>query len=284
MVIGEQVFGMLALYHDTKEYVYSSEDVTVVQSLADLGAILLENSRLYREIRSEAIAAKQLATLGTAMALIQHRINNSFNLISPNVRRLRKRVDPKDETATEILDIIDRNADYGSKMIDEIQEKLRNVEEKQPVDINQLFDEILSESLHRWQADPQNGTIQIERHLAEGIPKISAPIVQIDELLTNLIDNAYRAMNGKGKLVVSTQLSNNNVIIRVQDGGKGIPGEVLERLFKKPIAKSTIEKTDGGTGLGLWLNSLSLGTIGGTIDVESTGKEGTIFRVKIPIQ
>lgn len=284
MYISDRVFGVIALYNNNKEYVYNSEDLTVVQSLADLGAVLLDNARLYREARGETVAAKQLATLGTAMALIQHRINNSFNLITPNVRRLRKRVNPNDATAAEILDLIDRNADYGSKMIDEIQEKLKNVEERQPVNINQLLNEVLDETALRWQADSQNGNIQFQRHLGEGIPEINAPIVQVDELLTNLVDNAYRAMDGKGQLVVSTELSNNHVIIRVKDSGKGIPDEVLDRLFKKPIAKSTLEKTHGGTGLGLWLNSLSLGTIGGTIEVESTGKEGTTFLVKIPIQ
>ncbi len=280
--IGERVLGVIALYNDINRYVYNSEDLIVVQSIADLGAVLLDNARLYREIRIEAIAAKQLATLGTAMALIQHRINNSFNVIRPNVRRLRTRVGSNDRTIDEILDIIDRNAEYGAKMINEIQGKLRNVEVIHPVNINNIFNSVLDDSLRRWGVDSQYSKIDIVRDFEEEIPDIDAPKEQIDELFSNLIENAYRSMEGKGKLHVSTYMEGNNIFIRVQDSGKGIPAEVMTRLFKKPIAKSIIEKTEGGTGLGLWLNSLFLDLIGGTIEVESTGEDGTTMIVKIP--
>ncbi len=55
------------------------------------------------------------------MAALQHRINNTFNIIVPNVMRLRNRVDMSDPTIAEILTIIERNARYTSDIIKRIQ-------------------------------------------------------------------------------------------------------------------------------------------------------------------
>jgi len=96
MQVGEKILGVISTYHPTEDNWYTKNDLTMLEGIARVAAIALENVHLYEEARGEVVAAKQLSTLGTAIAALQHRINNTFNIIIPNVDRLRRRVDLSD--------------------------------------------------------------------------------------------------------------------------------------------------------------------------------------------
>ncbi len=289
MVAGEKVLGVIAIYHPTRDNVYSSDDLDTLQAMASQAAIALDNAtlyyeanreleRLYKEARSEAIAAKQLATLGTAIAALQHRINNTFNIIVPNVTRLRKRVDMTEKTIVEILDIIERNARYTSDIIGRIQEPLREVE-VQDVDANAVLSDVVAKARDNWQADSTRPAVEVSLELDDSIPHIQAPIGQISEVLSNLVDNAYRAMKNGGRLTVISQRTDGTIQIRVQDTGCGISLDVQKRLFVKPVPS---REPGGGAGLGLWLSRLMLQSIGGDVKIEKTDSSGTTMLVQIP--
>ena len=296
MVVGEKVLGMIAIYDWEREFAYDEQDLQVVSSMAGQTAIALDNAtlyyetnqelkeanqeleRLYEEARSEAIAAKQLATLGTAIAALQHRINNTFNIIVPNVTRLRKRVDMADETIVQILDIIERNARYTSDIIGRIQEPLREVE-IQDVDVNAVLSDVVAKVREQWRADPARSTVEVILSLDDSIPQIRAPIGQVAEVFRNLVDNAHRAMKDGGQLTVTSRRTDSMIQVRVQDTGCGIPPAVQERLFVKPVPS---KEPGGGAGLGLWLSRLMLQSIGGDVTIEKSGSTGTTMLVQIP--
>ncbi|MEA3350123.1 MAG: GAF domain-containing protein [Chloroflexota bacterium] len=280
MMVGEKVLGVIATYHTTQDYVYCGDDLEILQAIADQAAIALENARLYREAerlykeaRGEAIAAKQLATLGTAIAALQHRINNTFNIIVPNVTRLRKRVDMTNETIVEILEIIERNARYTSRIVERIQEPLSEVG-LQDVDINAVLENVATTA--KEQLRPE---VDIKLDLDDSIPLIRAPIGQITEVFRNLTENGCRAMN-EGQLIINSVLTDKGVSVRVKDTGPGIPPRIQERLFTKPVPS---KEPGGGAGLGLWLSRLMLQTLGGDIRIEETGDTGTTMLVQIPV-
>lgn len=252
---------------------FSAQERETLKLLTNQAAIALDNARLYKEAREEVIAAKQLGTLGTAIAALQHRINNTFNIIVPNVMRLRNRVDMSDETTVETLDIIERNARYTSNIIGRIQEPLREVE-IQDVDVNAVLDEVADMTKERWKSD-----ITVEQQLNDEIPLVQASIGQITEVFRNLADNACRAMKGDGQLIIASDFNGGIISVRVEDTGPGIPPKIQERLFKKPVPS---KEPGGGAGLGLWLSQLMLQTIGGDVKIEETGPTGTTMLVQIP--
>jgi GAF domain-containing protein/anti-sigma regulatory factor (Ser/Thr protein kinase) len=273
LIAGEKVLGMIALYDWESEYAYDRQDLQTFSSMANQAAIALENARLYSAAREEIIAAKQLATLGTAIAALQHRINNTFNIIAPNVTRLRKRVDLEDETIVEILDIIERNARYTSDIIKRIQEPLREVE-MQDVDVNAVLNEVIDEIKDQWKPN-----LVVKRNLDNNIPLIRAPIGQVTEVFRNLSYNACYAMKGSGELSIDSSFKGGTINVRVQDTGPGIPARIQERLFKKPVPS---KEPGGGAGLGLWLSQLILQTIGGKVEIEESDAGGTTMLVQIP--
>jgi GAF domain-containing protein/anti-sigma regulatory factor (Ser/Thr protein kinase) len=277
LLVGDELVGVLNV-ESPRYNAFSEEDERLAMTLASQAAVALDNARLYEEARSEAIAAKQLATLGTAIAALQHRINNTFNIIAPNLTRLRKRVDMTDETIVEILDIIERNARYTASMIARIQEPLREIE-AHDMDVNAVLSDIVGKVKEQWQADPARSTIAVTLSLDDSIPLIQAPIGQIAEVFRNLVDNAYRAMGDGGQLTITSQYTDGMIQVRVQDTGCGIPSAVQERLFVKPVPS---KEPGGGAGLGLWLSRLMLRSIGGDVTIEKSNPTGTTMLVQIP--
>ena len=288
MIIGDRNIGTISIQSLEREQAYDESHVELLSAIANQAAIAIENTRLYEETkrlyeeaRSEVIALKQLATLGMATAALQHRINNSFNIIVPNIARLRRRLDASDPSVAEILDIIERNARYTADILARIQQPLMQVEISE-VDLNALLSDVLARSHMRWSEIPSTALIDQRLELDTAIPHIRVPISQLAEVFTTVIDNAFRAVVGKGgSLMISSLLSGDAIRVRVSDTGHGIPGHILNRLFKRPIPP---KEPDAGAGLGLWLSTLILQSIGGSIVVEHTGPGGTTMLIQIPIE
>jgi GAF domain-containing protein len=99
MILGEKVLGVIAVYDLEREYAYDEHDLQTLLSMASQAAIALDNARLlyeYSTTRQKLVATRQVAALGTATAAIQHRINNTLNIIRPNITRLRQRLETSD--------------------------------------------------------------------------------------------------------------------------------------------------------------------------------------------
>ncbi len=280
MIVRDNAIGVIASYHFEKEYLYDGNDLEFLQAMANQAAIAIDSARLYQEARSDAIAAKQLATLGTAIAALQHRINNTLNIIIPNITRLRSRINVTDPTIKEILDIIERNTRYTSDILMRIQTPLQEVESSS-VNVNSLLSEVSEAARKEWDKKSTRTIVKIKLDLDESMPLIQLPVGQISEIVRNLIDNAYRAMRKGGKLLITSKMEHNTIYIRIKDTAEGgIPSAIRERLFQKPVPA---KEPGHGAGLGLWLSKLMLQGIGGDVIIEDTGLTGTIMRVQIPI-
>lgn len=111
------------------------------------------------------------------------------------------------------------------------------------------------------------------------LPPLECIPSQLNQVIMNLLVNAAQAIETRGVITVRTRLDGDQVCLEVADTGKGMPPDVVKRIFEpfyttKPVGK--------GTGLGL---SLSYGIIkkhNGRIEVTSTPGEGTTFRVWVP--
>ena len=100
---------------------------------------------------------------------------------------------------------------------------------------------------------------------------------RLQPLVLNLLRNAVEAVENGGTVAFRTRLEMEGLVVEVEDDGRGIPAENLERLFD-PFYTTR----DGGTGLGLWIAYRVVETLGGAIEVESEPGQGTLFRVGIP--
>lgn len=247
--------------------------ISISQNEIDIAEKRLESAR------EEVVAAKQLATLGTAIAALQHRISNTLNIIVPNITRLRSRIDPNDPTIAEILDIIERNARYTAEIIYRIQEPLREVE-IQNININAIISSVALNLEQIWDSETSRRPVFVKLELDESIPIIRGPSGQIAEVFTNLIQNSKKAMDNGGNIVVTTGVEREFVTVRVVDTGSGIPESIQKRLFDKPVPP---KEPSSGAGIGLWLSRIMLHTLGGNVEIDETNSSGTTMLVTLPI-
>lgn len=112
------------------------------------------------------------------------------------------------------------------------------------------------------------------------LPAIECNVSQLNQVFLNLINNAAQAIDGPGTITVATLADARHITVSVRDTGRGIPDDVLPRIFD---AYFTTKPDGEGTGLGLAIARNIVEEHGGHIEVSSEVGVGTEFRVRLPI-
>jgi signal transduction histidine kinase len=143
------------------------------------------------------------------------------------------------------------------------------------VDVREGIDSTLVMLEHRI-----GDEIVVERQYAEDTPQVQAIAAELNQVWTNLIDNAVDAMDGRGVLVITTRAQDDSVVVEITDSGTGMPAEVQANAFKPFFTTKDVGK---GTGLGLDISRrIVVERHGGDITVDSVPGR-TTMRVRLPI-
>jgi len=123
--------------------------------------------------------------------------------------------------------------------------------------------------------------VTIKRDYSANLPRIEAYASELNQVWTNIIDNAIDAMNGKGEILLKTYAEDNKVVVEITDSGPGIPEEIQARIYEPFF---TTKPPGKGTGLGLHIShDIVANRHRGLLLVESKpGK--TTFKVILPKQ
>jgi two-component system, NtrC family, sensor kinase len=170
-----------------------------------------------------------------------------------------------------------------------LQHSRSNSGEKVPTNINALADEFLRLAYHGIRSKDNLFDAKLVTDFEENLEKISIIPQDIGRVLLNLINNAFYAVEEKGKLLageyepvvkVSTQKKGDKVFIGVTDNGNGIPQKLMDKIFQPFF---TTKPTGKGTGLGLSLSYDMVKAHGGEIKVETKEGEGSKFVIQLPL-
>jgi signal transduction histidine kinase len=145
----------------------------------------------------------------------------------------------------------------------------------QEVDITKSLETTLTIMHHKLKRG-----ISVMRNYAPDLPKIMAYGSELNQVWTNLIDNAADAMGDNGKLRIRTARENDFILVEIADNGPGIPPDVKPRIFDPFF---TTKGVGEGTGLGLDFVHRIVTEMHGQISVDSVPGD-TRFAVRIPIQ
>jgi signal transduction histidine kinase len=144
----------------------------------------------------------------------------------------------------------------------------------QEVDIHEGLESTLTMLGHKLK------NVTVVRSFDRSLPRILAFGSELNQVWTNLIDNAIHAVNGAGKICIGTCLEDNQLVVEIVDYGAGIPKEVQAHMFEPFF---TTKPVGTGTGLGLIIsNRIVADRHGGEIEFESRPGE-TRFKVRLPI-
>ena len=125
------------------------------------------------------------------------------------------------------------------------------------------------------------GGIVVTRDFSDDVPRIEAIAAELNQVWTNLIDNAIDAMQGSGELRVTLRVERNSVVVEIGDTGPGMPREVREHAFEPFF---TTKPVGQGTGLGLDISRrIIVERHGGEISIDVQAEE-TVLRVRLPLR
>lgn len=124
---------------------------------------------------------------------------------------------------------------------------------------------------------------QIVWQIPHNLPTVAADQSSIDEVISNLIDNAIKYSHDGGVIEVRAAVDDEFVDISVQDHGIGIPENVASGLFSKFYRSHRSRDAISGTGLGLYISRAIVESHGGNIEVESREGEGSTFTFTLPV-
>ena len=123
--------------------------------------------------------------------------------------------------------------------------------------------------------------VMVKREYAQNLPRIEAYASELNQVWTNIIDNAIDAMRGKGEIRVKTYQEDQRVVVEISDNGPGIPPDIQSRIFEPFF---TTKAPGHGTGLGLHIShDIIANRHHGQLTVESKPGE-TKFRVVLPVK
>jgi len=177
-----------------------------------------------------------------------------------------------------MLEQVQHDADRVTRLVAELLdisrlETGRLILRRQLVDLVALVQQVL-EKVRMMEAD-----LEVSVAFDENFPRVYADPDKIEQVLTNLVENAAKYADPKGMRVVGATGAG-EVEVAVIDKGAGIPQSDLPRVFTKFFRRAETRPT--GSGLGLWISRGLVEAHGGKLVVESTKGEGSTFRFTLP--
>lgn len=231
-----------------------------------------QRTKELEKAQERLLRRQKLATLGQLAGSVGHELRNPLGTISNAVYFLKAVLDEQNETVTEYLNIISDEITKADKIVHDLLDFGRvQTTDKCVVTVDALVHPALTTV-----SMPQNVTLN--SNVQEGLPQVWVDPQQIQQVLTNLISNAYEAMPDGGEVTIDIISQGDVVKLTVIDTGKGIAPEDMEQIFE-PLF--TTKKH--GIGLGLALSKSFIEANSGTIEVESTAGQGTTFTITLPV-
>jgi two-component system NtrC family sensor kinase len=256
-------------------YDSSGKEIATVGSFVDLKE-RLDMERALRRTQEQLLQSEKLAAMGRLTSQIAHELNNPLYGIMNTLELLKTEISPESKRRKVLEMALSETVRLSELLRKMLSFSKPDQEEKQPVDLNTVLDEILL--LHEKQL--QENDIKIKASFAKALPQINASKNQLRQVFLNLVANARDAMPSGGTLSVKTESDKDNVNIEFSDTGVGIKEEHIKKIFDSFF---TTKDTVKGVGLGL---SVCYGFIkdhGGDIKVKSEVNEGTTFRITFPV-
>ena len=227
------------------------------------------------------VASEKLGALGRLTVGVSHEILNPLKNLTMQLHGMIE--DPATQPKNpRILRGLEEQADRIAKISQDLLHFARQrPPERRPLDLNETIERALSLLEHELKRD----NIAVELKVAEKMPPISADHDQIQQVVLNVLTNACDAMKEGGRLTLSTEVVKKEgrgfLELRVEDTGRGIPKEHLDKLFD-PFFTT---KTEGQwKGLGLSICHGIIESHGGSIKAESEVGRGTTIIIRSPLE
>jgi signal transduction histidine kinase len=312
LIYKDEVLGVLHVCDKKTPGPFTQREVSVVMNIVRMGAITLQNARLYeqtskraaelkiaydelKEMQNKLIQSEKLKAIGQLASGVAHEMRNPIGIIMQGVAYLEQIVSPEAKESRETLSILKESAQRADGIVISLLDFSRATKlELHPENI----DSILENSLNLVKTELRN--IKVIREIQEDLPKVLVDKNKLMQVFINLFMNAIHAMPEGGKLTIrnfvkqleeagdsigkrsgdSFEAGEEAVVVEVEDTGTGISEENLKRIFDPFF---TTKGRGKGTGLGLSVSQNIIIMHKGLIEVRSQVNKGTRVIITLKI-
>ncbi|MCX7706025.1 MAG: response regulator [bacterium] len=240
--------------------------------------ILNQLRKLNTDLEDRIHELEKFAVVGKLSAEMLHEINNPLTVILGYVQILLHEITNKNQASAEEIQRYLTVVESEVKRCQTIARSFLDVSKKSykhtPININT----ILENMVYFFKENPMAKNIEFSFNFAADISLIFGSPEQLQQVFINLFMNAIEAIDSRGKISIETKNQPGKVVVRISDNGRGIPPEILGKIFK-PFFTTKSEKS---TGIGLTISKKIIEAHKGEISVESTQGKGTAFTISFP--
>lgn len=260
----------------------AEETRSLVEAFLSQAALALERARLDEEARRARLDSEASQIRAALFSAVTHDLKTPLSSIKAAVTSL---LDPHAalprEDVESLLETILTESDRLNRLLGNLLDLARlQTGALEPAPVAADLPEILGVVLERMRPALQGHTVEVA--LKDGLPEVSADVVQLDQVLTNLLENAARFSAPGMRIRISAHRWHDVIEVRVADRGPGIPSGERERVFE-PFYRKDRGEARGGTGLGLAIARAIVVAHGGRMWIEETPGEGTTVCFSLPL-
>jgi PAS domain S-box-containing protein len=302
-----QTFGAITLVSGESGRRYGPAELSLAEGLARRAALAFDNALLYREAQKEIAERKQAETAlrqstenlkqieaelrrtnqakDAFLAMLAHELRNPLAPLVHALHFLRIH-GPRNGDLEQARAMAERQARHLTRLVDDLLDVSRithgKIElRKEPVEISTLVSRALEAS---------RGLLE-ERahHLTVAVPEepifVDVDVTRMEQVIVNLLDNAAKFTERGGQIQLRVERCGNEAVIRLHDSGIGIPAELLPHVFDLFVqADSSLDRSQGGLGIGLTLARTLVDLHGGNVQAISEGPgKGSEFVIRFPV-
>ncbi len=245
--------------------------------------LIASNQRLMREIEERKMAERQSHAKDEFLAMLGHELRNPLSAIS-SAASLIGLPGASGEAVTRAKQIIQRQSHHLGRIVDDLLDLSRAMSGKillnrVPLDVASL----LSTCMETYRTTGRTADYHI-RLAAQPGGWVNGDATRLEQIFSNLLDNAFKYTPPGGHIQVEAEVDDDEVVIAVHDSGVGIAPDLLPHVFDVCVqGTSTLDRAQGGLGIGLALVRRLVELHGGSVYAESAGPgEGSTFTLRLP--
>ncbi|GHO42832.1 ATP-binding protein [Ktedonospora formicarum] len=294
LMVGQRCVGVvrLAMEEDPQQFILGMRGERLTQRAAyfwtfmDQAASVIERARLRSESMEVELLRRTDALRSALLSSVSHDLRTPLASIKAAASSLlQEDVVWSEEERMGFAQAIERQADRLNRLVGNILDMSR-IEggalkpEKEWYPLDELIHDVISHMQTILQGR------EVRTSLPEHLPPVQLDYLQMDQVITNLLENAVRYTPAGSPLEVSVEVVEHNVLVSIGDYGPGIPVDDLERIFDKFYRVLGTRRTSSstmGTGLGLAVCRGLVEAHGGHIWAENRQGGGALFRFTLPV-
>jgi PAS domain S-box-containing protein len=278
LMVGNRLLGTLSFASRTRDQ-FNTDEIEFLETITQYVTVAYERLRLIEQLRDQDMSKDEF------LATLAHELRNPLSPMRNAIEILRMSdIDTADLEWTR--DIIGRQIDQMTRLVDDLMDVSRitrgKIElRKQRLELRSVVNDAIEAS--RPLIEQSGHTLTVE--IPEEPLFLNADPTRLAQVLLNLLNNAAKYTERGGHIWLTVERNGSQVVVRVKDTGVGIPPDMLPRIFEMfRQVDSSIDRSQGGLGIGLTLAQRLVAMHDGSMEARSKGPgTGSEFLVRLPL-